>query len=719
MLPALPRRRFLSLSLATAGAWFGPLGCASEDDAPEDTARAYFPQSVASGDPRPNSVILWTRLVDVGRSSEVLPLELELATDAEFRNPLSLNGATSLLLSAEPDFDHCVKARVDGLGPASDYYYRFRYRQANGDVLSHVGRTRTAPEEGADVPVRFGVVCCQSYDGRYYHVYRRLLAEPLDFILHLGDYVYETADAVPGPAGARRVRFRREFEALVLSPGEALAAQSLDNYRDLYRSARSDPDLQAAHERFAFIIAADDHEFSDDCHGETATYFSGQRDERDPERRAAADQAFFEYQPIDYETNTGSAWDAQRSFPENLRIYRRFGFGQHLDLVVTDLRRYRPDHLIPEDALPGAMCADQASLAAVESAVELVQFAQVGGFADGAYQALLQAHATELAILPGAVTGAISVPWINQQLLALQEAGVSDVPDPIEPSAEFELGLSFQQLGKSEHFSRLGSRYLVAEAPFHAYAAARFAATQGASENLLGNEQREWFLSRFRASDKTFKVWGSEVALLSRALDLSGQAALPEQLRTRLLISADDWDGFPNEREALLGELSALDNVVVLSGDLHCFFAGTPYLKDQPERCVVEFLTSSVSSTTWLAALSEVVATQPNLPPGTGFLLASVGQLLQDPTTRPNPHLAFADVVKNGASVVRVAADALDVELLLLAPEDVVRPAAQLTGPLSARFGSEKFRVRAGEKELAREVDGVYRRWDVASAGWA
>lgn len=713
MVLRLPRRQFLSLAVTSAGALLGASACGSSDGSSGGSTSPFFPQSVASGDPRSGSVVLWTRVVDPDRASEDLELELEISLDAAFGQVLALDGQSVRSVLAEARYDHAVRIRVDGLMPATHYYYRFSYESSGGRVTSRVGRTKTAPADDDARAVRFAVVCCQDYDGRYYHVLRRLVSEELDFVLHLGDYVYETVGLPPFPAGARQVTLGKPEQALVLGGGASLAARSLDNYRDLYRTYRADPDLQALHERFPIIAIWDDHEFSDDCHGATATYFDGRREELDLARRSAADQAWFEYMPVDFSVAPASAWDATLDFPENLTIYRSFGFGRHLELVMTDLRRYRPDHLVPENALPGAIFVTESELGAVEPS-ELVPYVEIDDFAGGEYQVALRAHAAELELDAESITGPVSVPWINTSLAEL-EGG--DLPAPIAADdPELSRGYAYHQVLKTSQFSRVGARYLVAEAPFSALAAERYRKSAGADQRLMGEAQRAWFLDTLQRSTRTFKVWGSEVAFMPKVIDLRANTTLPEYLRTRILLSAEDWDGFPDERAALLETLGELDNVVILSGDLHCFFVGTPFDPNRPERKVIEFLTGSVTSTTWLEATTNIIASDPTLPKGAAFLVAGVGGLLQDPVTMPNPHLAYEELSKNGCTIVEVDGDAFRTELLMISPKDLASKA--LSGSLASRFTSERFRVRAGTKVLERQQGATFTRWDSESASW-
>ena len=710
---ALDRRQFLKVAVAVAGGAIAGTGCGSSSSSgggnPRGGAVAHFPQSVASGDPRPSSVVLWTRVVDADRAGDDLELELEVARDAAFEDLVELSGGPRLGVTAEAASDGCVKVLVTALEPATTYYFRFWY----GETTSRIGRTRTAPSDDADVSVRFAVVSCQDYAGKYYHVLRRLLDEDLDFVVHLGDYVYEGGSA--DPSGARDVVFGRPGEALGLGNGggRPLVARSLDNYRDLYRTIRADRDLQALHELVPFIVIPDDHEFSDDSHGATATYFDGQRDETDLERKRASDRAWFEYMPLDYTSGAATALDERAEFPEDLRIYRNFGFGRHLELVMTDLRRYRPDHLIPEDAFPGSVFLSSSELEA-EAAALAVPYVDIEDFEGGIYAEALRSAAGTLGFRAASIKGALSVPWINSAL-----ADVDGAPPPIEATESMERGLAYHQLMKTEEFSRVGSRYFVAQAPFEALAAARLRESDGASENLMGSEQRAWFLDTLKASTRTFKVWGSEIAFMAKHLDLTGFGAAPPELRQRLGLTAEDWDGFPNERRALLRELAEVENVVVLAGDLHCFFAGTPYDPSDESRRFVEFVIGSVTSQTWKDGLTGIVDAAPSLPPMVVELAPFVGNLLTTKTPRANPHMAFQELGKNGCGVVTVTAEAFEIELLMLEPAVVATAPEALTRELTALFESVRFRVPAEGGGLEREAEnGRFERWDIEQMDW-
>jgi alkaline phosphatase D len=717
------RRDVLKLSVLLSSVL--PIACESEaPDLPllsEEQSAGSFPQSVASGDPRPDSVVLWVRALDPSRPERDTRLQLVLALDAELTQLVPLDSG---LMVALAEADHCVLARVGGLTPATTYYYRFRCETEAGIAQSRIARTRTAPAADSDEPVKFAVVCCQDYVGKYFHVARHVAQQDVDFVLHLGDYVYETAGdpAFQSQSAERAVFFSAPDEALELGRGGQtfLAARSLSNYRDLYKLYRSDPDLQALHERHPVIAIWDDHEFSDDSHGDVATYRDGTEDETSPARRAAADQAWSEYMPVDYgdgrdgrdsSVTVGARLDPKASFPDNFSIFRNFVFGQHLELVLTDLRRYRPDHLVPEDAPPGGVFLDAAEVAAVFDAPppDLVPYVELETFADGAYLAALAENADVLGISVASLSGNFSAVWINRALATLTDA---TRPEPIDvDDASLERGYAYHSLLKTSQFSRIGSRYLVAVQPFEALARKRWDESEHESENLMGKAQRAWFLETMKKSTRTFKIWGSEVALQSRRIDLSDLTLVEPELRTLIDISVEDWEGFPNERRALLQELGKLENVLVLSGDLHVFFAGTPFVAGDESARVVELTTGSLSSSTWLDAIEGTLAQDDSQPMNVGLLVQNVGSLLADKKRRPNPHLAFQELNRNGYSLIEVGPDDARMTLRTIDPKHVATPPERLTGELDDLFARERFRVRAGTAQLEREIDGEFLTW--------
>jgi alkaline phosphatase D len=344
MASSFNRRAFLRGFIVTVAA--SPLaGCG--DDAvtpdgpstdPEDQERV-FPQGLASGDPSPSSVILWVR---VEPESETGPIDVqfEVATDEAFSSLVAEGDVT-----VSEDTDHTLRVKVTELSPFTTYYYRFTSR----DVISPVGRTKTAPADDADVSVRFAFASCQDFIGRYYHSWKALAAEPdVDFVLYLGDYIYETN----GDPDFQQSTSDRKIDipdgvALLDDDPSVKGALTLRDYRGIYKQYRRDPDLRAIHARFPFICIWDDHEFANDAWQDHATDFNeAQGDEKSPERRHAASQAWFEFQPADV------SFEAAADPPDDLKIYRTIRYGKHVELFLTDQRSYRDDHVIPEGAAP-------------------------------------------------------------------------------------------------------------------------------------------------------------------------------------------------------------------------------------------------------------------------------------------------------------------------------------------------------------------------------
>ena len=270
-----------------------------------------FSLGVASGDPLPDNVVLWTRLAPRPLEGGGMPMSnvevrWELARDDAFE-ALASSGTTI----ARPELGHSVHVEVGGLEPGREYWYRF----AAGGAVSPVGRTRTAAADGAVVDrLRFAVCGCNDFESGYFTAFRDIADQRFDFVFHTGDYIYE------GRAN-RRVREHAGDEIY-----------SLIDYRNRYAQYKLDPDLAAAHASAPFVMTWDDHEVDND--------YTGSADENDtpPEvfllRRAAAYQAYFEHMPL-----RRAAWPSAGA----MRLYRRFHFGNLIDFSVLDTRQFRSD----------------------------------------------------------------------------------------------------------------------------------------------------------------------------------------------------------------------------------------------------------------------------------------------------------------------------------------------------------------------------------------
>ena len=292
-------------------------------------ARTY-PQSVASGDPNPHGVVLWTRVdpsVVTGALGGVVGWQV--AGDASFSaRSLVLEGVAPVRAGR----DNTVKLPV--AHPALDAFTVYFYRFVHDGVASRVGRFRTLPGPKDDIRrLRVAYVVCQDYSNGLFTAYRLLAEnEEVDVVVHLGDYIYEYLDDGVGGPGNGPVRVVPPY------PSGAQYPQGLADYRHLYQVYRADPDIQAMHERFAMIQLWDDHEFFNDCHQDfhedtntaplTATT-------PQPLLRQQANQAWAEHGLADVAFDAGLDWE------HSIRVYRNFRFGTLMDLVVTDERLYR------------------------------------------------------------------------------------------------------------------------------------------------------------------------------------------------------------------------------------------------------------------------------------------------------------------------------------------------------------------------------------------
>ncbi|CAL9649017.1 alkaline phosphatase D family protein [Streptomyces sp. enrichment culture] len=321
------RRRFLTVTAAAAALAFATgLPARGAFAAPELPAaritRDPFTLGVASGDPLPDSVLLWTRLApapfeaDGGLGQQRVEVSWEVALDESFA--AVVRQGTAL---AHPEYAHSVRVDVQGLAPDSHYHYRFR----TGTWISPAGRTRTAPGPGSDTAsLRLAAVACQAYHDGYYTVHRHLAQEDVDVVFHLGDYLYEYA--VDSAGGARG------YTDAVLPDVFDRETTTLTDYRLRYALYKSDPDLRAVHAAHPFVVTWDDHE--------TENNYAGAVDENgsDPEqflvRRAAAYRAYWENQPL--------RADRLPRGPD-ARLYRRLHWGTLAQFDVLDTRQYRSD----------------------------------------------------------------------------------------------------------------------------------------------------------------------------------------------------------------------------------------------------------------------------------------------------------------------------------------------------------------------------------------
>ncbi|MET7598399.1 alkaline phosphatase D family protein [Streptomyces sp. NPDC005481] len=339
------RRRFLTVTGAAAALAFAvDLPTAGVASAAElDAAKIGddpFTLGVASGDPLPGSVLLWTRLApapyqaDGGLPRERVVVHWELAHDERFRR--IVRRGTAL---AHPEFNHTVHVEVGHLDADRVFYYRFRA----GSWVSPAGRTRTAPATRSRTSgLTLAAVSCQAYHDGYFTAYKHLAEDDVDVVFHLGDYLYEYA--VNSVGGARKYTDRTLPD---LFNHETV---TLEDYRLRYALYKSDPDLRAAHAAHPFVVTWDDHEtennYADDIDE------NGNPPEEFLLRRAAAYRAYWENQPL-RRPQLPDGPDAQ--------LYRRLRWGRLAQFDILDTRQYRSNQAYGDGShVPGPESDDPA-----------------------------------------------------------------------------------------------------------------------------------------------------------------------------------------------------------------------------------------------------------------------------------------------------------------------------------------------------------------------
>lgn len=330
----LDRRQFILATIATAA-----VGACSSDDGDTGTAADAsttssstttapaapelasdpFTLGVASGDPLPDGVVLWTRLAldvtepDGAMPAEDIPVVWELASDAGFDDVIAAGTATAV-----PGLGHSVHVEADGLEPDSEYHYRF----AVGEYTSPVGRTRTFPADDASPDrFRFAVGTCQDLQFGRYGAWAHAVADgDLDAVLFMGDYVYELPplDLTPEQDGSRTWRVD--------------TATSVEDFRIRYAQVREDPALQAAHAMAPWMVMWDDHEVTDNYTGDTSYENPDEAELRDA--RAAGYQVWYEHMPV----RLPVPGDVEGGDP--YPVHRAYRYGDLLDLATLDTRQF-------------------------------------------------------------------------------------------------------------------------------------------------------------------------------------------------------------------------------------------------------------------------------------------------------------------------------------------------------------------------------------------
>ena len=635
--------------------------------------RDLYPEGVASGDPEPASVVLWTRRPFSGGRVQAT-LHVEVAEDAAFHRVVA---AAEAGVSQESDWT--CRVLVGGLKPDHVYWYRF----SDGDGYgSRLGRTITAPKIDDPRAVRFAFVSCQSVNEGAQNAFRRMIWEDqrappgrrLGFVLHLGDFIYEVVeypDEVP-----------HRYDRTVYDIGRVPDGRKVDNfhvpttldgYRMVYRAHIRDPDIQDARAWFPFVCIGDNHEFS--WQGWQSFIKYDGKAEPAQALRVAANQAWWEYIPSRVRKASGPALDRfDGPKVENAPItrldkdglgeetnnlaaissmtgYRAMRFGRHVDLILTDFHSYTMEDPTTRN----------------------------------------EAEAFDLKAFPE---------LFPQEALEILEAGRTY--NGGNPPQSIPLGSA-----SVENFARNDPAYTV-----------------------LGRVQKDWLKRRLAASTATWKVWGATNGTLDMRTDplnLPAGLTTPWPGQGYATFGGGDFSAALTERGELYDFVrdAKITGFAVVSGDRHSFWAGYA-AKALPPKSFdpvgVAFICGSISAPGMAEAFEHRLKGHPlrplfvsELQPGkfestinltvkhgvrSALEYARTGNLqAAHAVSNPDnaPHLEFVDLGGHGYAVVTAGSETLETEFVCI-PRPIARAQTPDGGPLRYRVRHTAGRWRAGER---------------------
>jgi alkaline phosphatase D len=642
--------------------------------------RDLYPQGVASGDPEPTSVILWTRRPFDGPATRAT-LHVEVAEESSFKRVIA---AAEAAVCEESDWTSRVL--VGGLKPDTVYWYRFTDSGGGG---SRIGRTITAPRVDDPRTVRFAWVSCQSVNEGAQNAFRRMIWEDqrapadqrLGFVLHLGDFIYEVVEY---PDEVSHRYDRTVYDIGRIPDGRKVlnfhVPTTLDGYRMVYRAHIQDPDIQDARAYFPFVCIGDNHEFS--WQGWQSTIKYEGKSEPAQKLRVAANQAWWEYIPsrVRKASGTGlSTFDGPKvenapithldrdglgDEPNNhaaissMTGYRAVRFGRHVDLILSDFHSY---------AMEDPTTRNEAD------AFDLKEFPEL----------------------------------FPQEALEILQAGRTY--NGGNPPHSIPFGSA-----SVENFARN-------DPPF----------------TILGRVQKEWLKKQLAASTATWKIWGATNGTLEMRTDPQN---LPAGLTSRwpgqgyATFGGGDFSAALSERGELYDFVreAKITGFAVVSGDRHSFWAGYAAKALPPEKfdpVGVAFICGSISAPGIAEAFEHHFKDHPlralyasEREPGkfastinltvkhgvrSALEYARSGSLERaHAVSNPDnaPHVKFVDMGGHGYAVVTAGSEALLTEFVCV-PRPIVRAQTADGGPLRYRVRHSAKRWQAGEKpELIQEV---------------
>ena len=669
----ISRRSFLKSAAAIGAslAWVGPV---QGSRVKWHERRDLYPQGVASGDPDPHSVILWTRRPFAEGTSH--RLTVEVAEDDAFRRVIAHAPAP---VSRAADWT--ARVLIGGLKPGRTYWYRFTDQDGNG---SRIGRTITAPLPNDPRKVNFAFVSCQDLNEGRLNAYRRMIyederapeAEQLDFVLHLGDFIYEVVEY---PDEVKTRYDRTIYEVARIPDGQKVGnfhiPLTVEGYRAIYKGYLADPDLQDARARWPFVPIWDNHEFS--WQGWQSIVKAGKFEQPGQSVKVAANQAWFEYLPARVAHRSGSHErfdppdvknvpidkfdnDGLGVEPNNLtainslKAYRTLRYGRHLDLIITDQHSYRSADPFSDPSL-GKLGGDEF----------------IGMFPE-----------PEMRVLDGGrgFNGGNPPPEIR--------FNDAHVPNPQRSAPP---------------------------------------------QTILGAEQKAWFKDKLKSSTATWKIWGNSMgALDSRADPQNLPAGLTKESwppDTYANMGGADYGSAYAERAEIyhLVRDAKITGFAIVSGDRHSFWAGYATAELPPgkfEPIGLSFVGASLTSPGVMEAYEHNLKKDAPLrplfladkaaeakPEWTFNMLLKHGvrscleyarsfdleraRSLSNPDLAP--HLEFVDLGGHGYAKVQLSADEMRTEFVCI-PRPITRSEKADGGPIRYRVVHAAALWKSGER---------------------
>ena len=654
------RRSFLKVAAAIGASlvWGGP---ARASRVHWHERRDLYPQGVASGDPDPHSVILWTRRPFAEGTRQFLTVEV--AEDEAFHRVIAHAKAP-----VSSDADWTARVLLGGLKPARTYWFRFVDAAGNG---SRIGRTITAPLPNDPRTVNFAFVSCQDINEGKLNAYRKMIyederapaSEQLGFVLHLGDFIYEVVEYTDEV----KTRYDRTIYDVGRIPdghkvGNFHIPLTVEGYRGIYKAYLADPDLQDARARWPFVAMWDNHEFS--WQGWQSMVKAGAFEQPGQSVKVAANQAWFEYLParVTRGNRLLERFDPPavtnvpvKQFDEHglgmepnnltainsLKGYRALRYGQHLDLIITDQRSYRSADPFSDPSLD-TLGGDEFNGMFPESAMQILD----GGRAFNGGNPPAEVRFND-----------------------------AHVPNPQR------------------------------NAP---------------PQTILGMEQKAWFKDKLRTSTASWKIWGNSLGALDWRADpqnlppgLTKESWPPNAFAA---LSGGDYGTAWAERTDIyqLVRDAKITGFAIVSGDRHSFWAGYASAELPPgkfEPVGLSFVGGSLCSPGTMEANEHKLAKDAPLralfladkgagakPDWTYNMLLKHGvrscldyaknfdlaraRALSNPDLAP--HLEFVDLGGHGYAKVQLSAAEMRTEFVCI-PRPIVRSASPDGGPIRYR----------------------------------